>query len=213
MTVQKLRILAILLVAATFCACQKDPSTKSLHRDFLVYTACDTGTRFSEFGTYYVPDSILLIGESDRKEYWKDADALQIISTVVGRMNALGFTRTVDKDNADLGIQLSYVNRVTYYVGSDNPYWWWYYPYYWAPGYWGNWSDWYYPYTIYYGYTAGSLLIEMLNLEAAEGAGRKLPVVWDCFIAGLLTSSESVNLQRTLDGVNQAFEQSMCLKK
>lgn len=105
-------------------------------------------------------------------------------------------------------MQLSYVQRVTYYVGYDDPYWWWYYPYYWTPGYWGDWFGWYYPYQVYYGYTAGSMLIEMINLTAAQGQDQKLPVVWDSFIGGLLTSSREVNMQRTVDAVKQAFAQS-----
>ena len=81
------------------------------------------------------------------------------------------------------------MRQETYFVGYDNPYWWWYYPYYWAPGYWGNWNGWHYPYSVYYAYTAGSLLVEMLDLQADQESGnRKLPVVWDTFIGGLLTT-------------------------
>ena len=53
-------------------------------------------------------------------------------------MNAAGYMRLDERSEANVGLQLSYVRRVTYFVGYDNPCWWWYYPYYWAPGYWGN---------------------------------------------------------------------------
>ena len=162
MTVKKLRYLAFALTAVAFCACQKEPSTSSLHKDYLVYTAHDTDADFAAFDTYYIPDSILLIGSADKTEYWKDANALEIVNTVAGRMNAAGYTRTDDKEAANVGLQLSYVQKVTYFVGYDYPYWWWYYPYYWTPGYWGDWAGWHYPYSVYYGYTAGSLL--MLSL-------------------------------------------------
>ena len=128
MTVKKLRYLAFALTAVAFCACQKEPSTSSLHKDYLVYTAHDTDADFAAFDTYYIPDSILLIGSADKTEYWKDANALEIVNTVVERMNAAGYTRTDDKDTANLGLQLSYVQKVTYFVGYDYPYWWWYYP-------------------------------------------------------------------------------------
>ena len=189
MTVKKLRYLAFALTAVAFCACQKEPSTSSLHKDYLVYTAHDTDADFAAFNTYYIPDSILLIGSADKTEYWKDANALEIVNTVVGRMNAAGYTRTDDKDAANLGLQLSYVQKVTYFVGYD------------------------YPYSVYYGYTAGSLLVEMMNLEADQESGKKLPVIWDSFIGGLLTSSEELNQQRTVDAVQQAFDQSPYLKK
>ena len=109
------------------------------------YTARDTGTDFAAIDTYYLPDSILIIGNSDRTEYWKDADALQIVGTVADRMEEAGYTRTDDKETADVGLQLSYVEKVTYFVGYNDPYWWWYYPYYWTPGYWGDWAGWHYP--------------------------------------------------------------------
>ena len=213
MTVKKLRYLAFALTAVAFCACQKEPSTSGLHKDYLVYTAYDTEADFGALDTYYLPDSILLIGAADKTEYWKDANALEIVNTVVGRMNAAGYTRTDDKDAANLGLQLSYVQKVTYFVGYDYPYWWWYYPYYWTPGYWGDWVGWHYPYSVYYGYTAGSLLLEMLDLEADRESNKKLPVVWDSFIGGLLTSDAELNRQRTIAGVEQAFEQSPYLAK
>lgn len=41
MNVKKLRYFAFALIAVAFCACQKEPSTSDLHRDYLVYTAHD----------------------------------------------------------------------------------------------------------------------------------------------------------------------------
>ena len=138
---------------------------------------------------------------------------MAIIGTVVGKLDDAGYTRTEDKDAASVGIQLSYVRKVTYFGGYDYPYWWWYYPYYWAPGYWGDWVGWHYPYSVYYGYTAGSLLMEMLDLQADQESGKKLPIVWDSFIGGLLTSDADLNQQRTIAAVEQAFEQSPYLAK
>lgn len=212
MTVKKSNFLLPVLLVAAFASCQKEPSLSSLHEDYLVYTAYDSGADFTAAGTYYIPDSILLIGSSPKTEYWKDESAMEIVNAVVSNMDARNFDRTEDKETADLGIQLSYVERVTYFVGYDNPYWWWYYPYYWSPGYWGNWGGWHYPFPVYYGYTAGSLLIEMVDLDAEEATERKLPVVWNSFIGGLLTYSQSVNLQRTVVAVNQAFAQSPYLE-
>ena len=213
MNVKQLRYIAFALVAVAFCSCQKDPSTSDLNRDYLVYTAHDSGTDFSSIGTYYLPDSILIIGNSDKTEYWKDEDALAIVDAVAAQMDNAGYLRIDEKEAANVGLQLSYVRQVTYFVGYNNPYWWWYYPYYWAPGYWGNWIGWHYPYSVYYGYTAGSLLMEMLNLEAEQETGRKLPVIWDRYIGGLLTSDSELNLQRTIDAVDQAFAQSPYLTK
>ncbi len=208
MTVKTIHYLAIALLAAAVCACQKEPSTSGLHNDYLVYTGHDTDTDFVTLETYYLPDRILLIGNHDKAEYWEDATAQEIIARVAAQLDAAGFQRIEDKESADAGIQMSYVERETYYVGYDYPYWWWYYPYYWAPSYWGDWVGWYYPFRVYYGYTSGSLLIEMLDLEGTTESGKKLPIVWNAFISGLLSSSERLNLERTLSAVDQAFAQS-----
>lgn len=208
MTVKTIHYLAIALLAAAVCSCQKDPSTSSLHRDYLVYTDHDTKADFAAFETFYVPDSILIIGDNKQTLYWKDEKAQEIVATVVAKMQNAGFTRTEDKAAANLGMQLSYVERETYFVGYNNPYWWWYYPYYWTPGYWGDWLGWHYPYRVYYGYTAGSLLLEMMDLKATRVEGKRLPVVWDSFMSGLLTSNASLNQERTLQAVEQAFAQS-----
>lgn len=213
MTVKTIPYLAIALLAAAICSCQKDPSTSDLHRDYLVYTDRDTEVNFAAFGTYYIPDSILLIGNNKKTEYRKDPDALEIIAAVAAEMTSAGYERVTDKETADLGLQLSYVERETYFVGYDNPYWWWYYPYYWAPGYWGDWIGWHYPYQVYYGYTAGSLLIEMVNLGADPIGGSRLPIVWDSFIGGLLTSNAGLNQRRTLEAIDQAFAQSPYLNR
>lgn len=213
MTVKKIHFLAILLLSIAVVSCQHDPSTDDLHEDYLVYTAYDTETDFGGFADYFLPDSILLIGNSDKSEYWKDDEARKIVARVAENLDRAGYNRVEDKDTADIGIQLSYVKQVTYYAGYDRPYWWWYYPYYWSPGYWGDWQGWYYPYSVYYGYTAGSLLIEMLNLEKESPTETRLPVVWDSFMGGLLTSSDRVNLSRLLTAVDQAFTQSPYLQR
>ena len=133
MTVKNLRFIAIALAAVAVSACQKEPSTSDLHKDYLVYTAYDTDADFAAVETYFIPDSILVIGNNDKTEYWKDADALGIVDAVVARMDAAGYVRSEDKQAANVGIQMSFVKQVTYFVGYDNPYWWWYYPYYWTP--------------------------------------------------------------------------------
>lgn len=212
MTTKNLLTSLLALLAVAVVSCQKEPSASGLHEDYLVYTDYDQQTDFSAVETFYLPDSILLIGNADKTEYWKDADAQQIIGTVADLMESRNFVRTDDKETAEMGLQLSYVERVTYFVGYDYPYWWWYYPYYWAPDYWGDWLGWHYPYQVYYGYTAGSMLIEMVDLTADRQSNRKLPVIWDSFIVGLLTSSHKINMQRTLDAVNQAFAQSPYLE-
>ena len=54
-------------------------------------------------------------------------------------MDGAGYMRTPDKEDADLGLQLSYVASTYYFNGYyNNGPWWNYYPGYWIPGYWGG---------------------------------------------------------------------------
>ena len=204
--------------------CQKTPSTSALQNEFLVYTAYDDDADFRAIDTYYIPDSILLIGshaldaEGNKvAKYWTDNQALSLINTIVGQMNSCGYTRLTDNDaktTADVGLQVSYVEESTYFVGYNDPYWWLDYPYYWPPAYWGPWAGWYYPYAVYYGYTIGALLVEMVDLNAQSDAGvKQLPVIWNSFISGLLRPNGSIDIDEATQGIDQAFEQSQYLNK
>lgn len=98
-------------------------------------------------------------------------------------MNAAGYT-AANKDEADLGLQVSYVASTYYFHGyyNDGP-WWGYYPGYWYPGYWGgNWGGgWYYPYPITYSYSTGSLLADMINFKKCSGrTKRKINCCLEC---------------------------------
>ena len=84
-----------------------------LDNEYLVFTSHDTSTKFNDFSTYYIPDSILIIGDKKDPEYWKDENAQIIINAFKTKMNAAGYT-AANKDEADLGLQVSYVAS-TYY--------------------------------------------------------------------------------------------------
>lgn len=210
------KLIPILLAVFALVSCEKDPDMDKLDNEYLVFTSHDTSAKFNNYSTYYTPDSILIIGDSKDPEFWKDDNAQQIISAFVAKMNAAGYTRVAEKDEADLGLQLSYVASTYYFTGYyNNSPWWNNYPGYWYPGYWGGiWGGgWYYPYPITYSYSTGSLLADLINLEAPEGQKEKLPVIWNAYISGLLGGNGSLNVNRTVTAVNQAFTQSPYLKK
>ncbi len=210
-------MIPILLAVFALTSCEKEPDSDKLDNEYLVFTNHDTGAKFNEFSTYYVPDSILIIGDKKEPEYWKDDNARQLIGAFVAGMNSAGYTRVADKEAADLGMQLSYVASTFYfrdYYFDESP-WWDYYPGYWYPGYWGgNWGGgWYYPYPITYSISTGSLISELLNLKAPEGQNAQLPVLWNAFINGQIGNSGTLNVNRAVTAINQAFKQSAYLKK
>lgn len=202
------RLLFPLLPLLVVAACERNPDLSGLRADVTVYTDFDPTTDFSRYDTFYLPDSILRIGRADRREYVSGDGARRVTDAVAWNLGLRGFERMERLAAADLGVQLSYVERAVYFVGCDAPCWWWYCPYYWSPDYWGDWVGWHYPYPVTYVYAAGSLLVEVFDLTGDGGETRRLPVVWNCFIGGLVSASAETNVRRAVEAVHQAFEQS-----
>ena len=136
--------LLLAVFAVTLASCEKDPDMDKLDNNYLVYTNYDKKADFKTFETYYLPDSILVIGDKENAEYWKDENAQEILSAYVANMNSRGYTRVEDREEADLGLQVSYVRSTYYFTDYGRPEWWWNYPGYWDAPYWGNWGGWYY---------------------------------------------------------------------
>lgn len=205
------KFLALLFLMPLFTACEKDPNLSKLDYDFVVYTNYDSDADFKTTKTYFVADSVLTITDKDKTEYLPASEGDSIIKAIVANMDNRGYERIFSKEDADLGVQASFVKNSYYLLGYDNPYWWSGYPGYWGAGYWGSgyWNQWYYPYPINYGFSVGSLLTEIVGLK--EGKVRddqKLPVLWTAYMTGLISGSDKVNTQLSVNAINQAFAQS-----
>lgn len=202
------KLIPILLAVFAFASCEKDPDMGKLDANYLVYTNYDKQADFKSFSTFYLPeDSILVISDSKEPQYLKGEGAEQIIAAYAANMEAKGYT-PASKEDADLGIQVSYIASTYFFTNYSQPEWWWGYPGYWNPGYWGNWGGWYYPYAVTYSYSTNSFLTEMVNLKADEGADKKLPIVWTSYLTGFETGSKAINRILAVEAVNQSFTQS-----
>ncbi|MCC8200050.1 MAG: DUF4136 domain-containing protein [Tannerellaceae bacterium] len=206
------------LILLAMISCQKDPDTSKLDNDFPVSTNYDKSAVFSSYSTFYIPDSVLVLDSSEQSYYWTEESADKIIDAFVRNMESRGYRQIADRDSADLGIQVSYVHDVNYVHSGgyyDDSYWWWGYPGYWGPGYWGGWGGWYYPYSVYYTYSVGSLLAEMVDLKSVVPVDEnsRLPIIWTAYMSGLLSSSSNFNTQLAVNAVDQAFAQSSYIKK
>ena len=206
------KIIPLFAAICLFAACEKGPDMGKLDSNYLVYTNFDKSAKFDSFETFYLPDSLLIIGENKSAVYASDNESLGILNAFASNMAAKGYVRVDNREEADLGLQVSYVESTYYLTDYTYPQWWWGYPGYWGAPYWGNWYDWYYPYPVTYSYSTGSFLGELLNLDAPEGASAKLPVLWTCYMSGFLTDSNTVNTKLAIYAVNQAFAQSPYLK-
>ena len=204
------KLIPILLAVFAFASCEKDPDMGKLDANYLVYTNYDKQANFKSFQTFYLADKILVISDSKEPEYLEGEGAEQILAAYAQNMKAKGYTEADSKETADLGIQVSYIASTYYFTNYSDPEWWWGYPGYWSPGYWGsNWGGgWYYPYAVTYSYSTNSFITEMVNLTAAEGADKKLPIVWSSYLTGFETGSKTINRKLAVEAVNQSFTQS-----
>lgn len=201
------RMLLLACMTLGMMSCEKDPDFGQMDANLVVYTDHDNNVDFGKYQTYFLPDSILEIG-GYKATYWKDENAMQLISKVEQYMNERGYTRLTEpeqKEDANIGLQLSYLAQSTQIVtgGYWNGWWNW--------GFWGDWwGGWYYPYPVSYSYDTNALIIEMVDLTSKEegGENKQLPVVWYASASGYSYGNGKNNLLFLLDGVDQAFAQS-----
>lgn len=206
------KILIISAVALLAFACQKEPYSQDVDGEYLVYTSPAKDVTFSDFRTFDIADSVLVIGQTKKPYYSKSNNALALIQAYRTNMENLGYIYLPSNPDAQLGIQVTYAEDTQKFVQYyDDPYWWLDYPGYWPAGYWGNWTGWYYPYPVVYTYTTNALITDMVDLTAGEQNG-KLKIVWSCYIGGPASASINYDVKRMIDAVDQAFEQSPYLK-
>lgn len=206
------RLLILSSLALLAVACHKEPYSQDEDGEYLVYTAPAKDVKFSDFRTFDIADSVLVIGQTKKPYYSQSANALALIQAYRTNMENLGYIYLPSNPDAQLGIQVTYVERTEKFVQYyDDPYWWLDYPGYWPAGYWGNWTGWYYPYPVTYTYTTNALVTDMVDLTAGEENG-KLKIIWSCYIGGPASASINYDVKRMTSAVNQAFKQSPYLK-
>lgn len=186
-------------------SCRKEPDLSQLSSNFVVQTDAAKGVSFSNYKTYYISDTVALISASKTDTLLPADAAQQIVNTIKSNMEARGYTFVPKWMKPDLGINTLAVKDVD--VGVVYPGWWWGYPGYWDPWYWGWYYPYYYPWTVAYSVTTGSVIGEIIDLKNVD-ADQKLQVVWTMSLNGALGSSGANNLQRAIDGINQAYTQS-----
>ncbi len=203
------KVLACLLVACALGSCEKDPDMSELDSDFAVYTQYDPDFDFSQATTFYLPDSILTAGEGLKREYWKDENAQTLVDQVAQELTRRGYVRSNDKDAADVGVQMTYVETTVNMVGFVGGYW----DGWWSSGFWGPYwgGGWYMPFPISYQYDTGSIVLEMVDLASADAGDpsrNQLPIVWRASSEGYLSSSSRVNMTLVQRAIEQSFDQS-----
>ena len=206
------KILFVSVLAVLAFSCQKEPYSQDGDGEYLVYTSPAKDVTFSDFRTFDIADSVLVIGQTKKPYYSKSNNALALIQAYRTNMEKLGYIYLPSNPDAQLGIQVTYAEDTQRFVQYyDDPYWWLDYPGYWPAGYWGDWTGWYYPYPVVYTYTTNALIADMVDLTAGEENG-KLKIIWSCYIGGPASASINYDVKRMSAAVDQAFVQSPYLK-
>ena len=112
-------IVSVIAICAVLAACQKNPDIDRLDNDYLVYTNYDTGTDFKSINTFYVIDSILIIGNDEKASYWKNGNSQKVVNAYSAGLESAGYTPVANSEDADVVLQLSYINT-TYYFNAYN---------------------------------------------------------------------------------------------
>lgn len=171
----------------------------------VVYTNYDNEYDFQGQGTYAMPDQIVVDVEIDRGDttwiYMKDIYAQPILQKIADNMANLGWQRVNVDATPDILLTPAGMSSTTYFYS----YWycWWY------GGYYGGWGWYYPPYYTVSSYTTGSLIMVIAdpNIDSPINQSQ---TSWVAAMNGLLSGAYDLN--RVLEGIDQAFEQSPYLQ-
>lgn len=207
------KILFISAAVILMAACQKEPYTSDNDNSYLVYTSPGKDVNFTQYKTFDMTDSLLVIGQGSKPKYVRNDAVKAILLDFRRNMEARGFVYAPDAEAADLGVQLTYVIKTERFVQFySDPYWWLDYPGYWPSGYWGNWNGYYMPRPVTYTYTTNALLTDIVNLTGEQKEGTPLEILWTSYIGGPAGSTIQGDVTRMTEAIDQAFKQSEYLK-
>ena len=172
----------------------------------VVYTTFDDSYDFQSQSTYSRPDKIVVDVQIANNgdtiyEYMKDIYAGPILQRIDENMSNLGWSKVDISEGPDVLLQPAGISSTTYFYS----YWycWWY------GGWYGGWGWYYPPYYTVSSYTTGSMII-VISDPNIDSPINSSPTAWVAAANGLLT--DSGNVGRALDGIDQAFAQSPYLK-
>ena len=201
-------LLAAGAFAVTLTACYPDELVNVEDLD-TVTTLFDENANFATPRTFVVPDTIVVLADSTDPNPPTVSAGMKaaVIPAVKANMIAAGYVEALNPatNPPDL-VAVVNATSSTYsgYVIYD---WWYYWGWYPSWGYPPSWG-WGYPPSYAYSYTVGTLLVQLVDRQSATA--QKIPVIWIAGVNGVIASNE---INRAVNGIDQAFKQSPYLHR
>jgi hypothetical protein len=176
---------------------------------------------FQEFQTFVVPDTVVhIIEDGVTDEISRDYDKY-VIEQVRSNLVKLGYVEETDPETytPDIAVTVS-VTTSEHIVYDWYPYWDWF----WAPTKKGPgksstsvgnnypWNP-YYGYGTSYTYTAGTVIMEMVDVSKVDESTQEIPVIWAGVINGAVGGPEDGLKNRLSTNIDRCFDQSPYLFK
>ena len=205
--------LAIVGTLLILWSCTPDSGFNTVSDYDTVVTHYDPDVDYSEYRTYFLPDSVVYITDPDDTLTIEPDEELEelILNTIADNMEAYGYQRITEPEEENppdlfIPVAITTTEWVGWYYPWYPPGWW--YPWYpgWGPGYPG-----YYP-PVVYSYSTGTVFFDLWDFKNPHDATETFPILWDAAINGLLSSDRASVEKRIVDNINQAFKQSWYLE-
>lgn len=191
-----------------YTGCTKEPLNHLATDESRIYiTDHDSSVNFSNYKTFNISDSVAVIKNGQSLMELNDVDAAYL-NAVKKYMEQEGYTLVSNKQDPDMGVNVSRIISTTAGVISYGNYWG-FYGNYWDPFYWGYPGYGYYvPYAYaVYKIRQGAISVDFLDLKNAP-ADKKINVIW----TGLIRGSGIFNETVADSQVKALFDQSPYLK-
>jgi hypothetical protein len=191
-----------------YTGCTKQPLNHLNSEESRIYiTNHDSTVNFTNYKTFSISDSVAVIRNGSATKELNDLD-VAYINAATKYMKSAGYTLVSDKQQADLGVDVSRIINTSTGVISYGDYWN-FYGDYWDPYYWGYPG---YGYYIPYAYSVyqikeGAVSIDILDLKNAS-VNNKINVIW----TGLIRGEGIFDASIADSQVKSLFDQSPYLK-